>query len=242
VTPNANPTADGQARGPLDRIRRFFFPAMSLLIIGVVAYGFSYTIDENLIHPPYRRPWILYVHVPVFCAWLLLFATQNILIHAGKPVWHRRLGLFGLALGSLIPIIGVATVFAMTKMHVDHGEIEVADSLPIPLFDMVAYSAPFTLGALFRHRSEFHRRLMFIATCALTAAAFGRMPALDHAEWFYSGVDALILLGALRDIAVTRSIHIVYRIGLPAMILGQCVTAYIRWSPEWLALAPNLFR
>jgi len=82
---------------------------------------------------------------------------------------------------------------------------------------------------------------MFIATCTLTGAAFGRMPVLDHAEWFYSGVDALILVGAVHDLAVNGRVHIVYWYALPAVVCGQLLTAYIRWTPEWLSLAPTLF-
>lgn len=82
---------------------------------------------------------------------------------------------------------------------------------------------------------------MFVATCILTAAAFGRMPVLDHAEWFYSGVDALILIGAARDLAVGGKVHVVYRYALPAVVCGQLLTAYVRWTPGWLKLAPALF-
>ncbi len=80
-----------------------------------------------------------------------------------------------------------------------------------------------------------------LATAAPTAAAFGRMPALDHAEWFHAGVDALILGGALFDRAVIGRVCPVHRAGLPAMIAGQLLAACVRWSPWWLETAPKLF-
>jgi len=215
---------------------------MSLIIAGVVIYGFSYTVDDNLIHPAIPRPWLLYVHAFVFSAWLPLFIAQAALIQTRNVATHRRLGQWGLVHGAAIPILGVATAIVMTKFRLAHGEPDAADSLPIPLFDMIAFTSAFSLAAIWRHRKEFHRRLMFMATCTLTAAAFGRMPALDHADWFYLGVDALILIGALWDLFVTGTVHAVYRYGLPAMILGQSLAAYIRWSPEWIAFAHRLFQ
>jgi hypothetical protein len=48
--------------------------------------------------------------------------------------------------------------------------------LIVPLFDIVAFAICFGLAILWRKNPERHRRLMLIATCALTGAAFGRMP------------------------------------------------------------------
>ena len=56
-------------------VRRDFFPFMALLIAAIVAYGFGQTIESKLIHPPFPRPPILYVHVALFSAWVLLFIT-----------------------------------------------------------------------------------------------------------------------------------------------------------------------
>jgi hypothetical protein len=130
----------------------------------------------------------------------------------------------------------------MTRLRLAHGEPDAAPSILIPCFDMLAFSLAFALGALWRGRPESHRRLMLVATASLTAAAFGRIPAFDHAEWFYAGVDGLILIGALRDLLIQGRVHPVYRYGLPAMVLGQLLTAYLRWLPGWVTLAPALFR
>jgi len=48
--------------------------------------------------------------------------------------------------------------------------------LAYPLWDMVVFTIAFALAVYWRKKSEFHRRLILIACCALTAAAFGRFP------------------------------------------------------------------
>jgi hypothetical protein len=83
---------------------------------------------------------------------------------------------------------------------------------------------------------------MFVATCALTAAAFGRMPFPDHGEWFYAGVDGLIAFGVARDLIVLRDVHPVYRYAVPALVAGQLLTAYVHRVSWWVASAPSLFR
>lgn len=87
---------------------------------------------------------------------------------------------------------------------------------------MVAFSVPFGLSMHWRKKPELHRRLILIATCSLTAAAFGRFPStlMPH-HWFYAGVDFLLLLGVLRDLVVTKRVHPVYVYALPLLALGQ---------------------
>ena len=81
---------------------------------------------------------------------------------------------------------------------------------------------------------------MLIATCVLTAAAFGRFPGwLLPPYLFYGGVDLLILCGVCRDVVVDRRVHPVYLVALPALIVGQMVvTLTALYSPAaWLQIA-----
>lgn len=87
-----------------------------------------------------------------------------------------------------------------------------------------------------------YRRLMLIATCALTGAAFGRMPMMHTALAFYGGVDGLILLGALRDLAVSRRIHTVYLIAIPLLAVGQSAVSqmFLHRAAFWIRIAHGL--
>src|SRR5258707_3161975 len=183
--------------GLLDQHFYFF---MALLIPAVVAYGFSFTVGENLIHPAIPRPLILYVHAAVFSGWLVFFMLQSALVRTQNVNWHRRIGWFGVALGVVIPVLGVFTTITMGRFNILRLDSTRAESaLMIPLFDMVAFTPTFALAIYYRKKPEFHRRLILVATCALTAAGFGRFPGwlLPH-EFFYAGVDLLILLGVVR--------------------------------------------
>ena len=112
-------------RGGVDR---YFYFLMSLLIVAVVVYGFSFTVNKNLIHPPVPRPWILDVHATVFSVWPIFFILQSTLVRSRKVQWHRRLGLFGVGLGALIPIVGVSTAVVMGRF--DKVSLHATDASP----------------------------------------------------------------------------------------------------------------
>ena len=214
---------------------------MACLIVAIVVYGFSFAIKDNLLFPSVPRPTVLYAHALVFAAWISVFLFQASLVRSGQVRLHRRVGLAALFLGALVTILGVATAFAMARFHAAQGDLSAVQSLPVPLWDMVSFTSMFVLAAALRKRPEHHRRLMLLATISLTAAAFGRMPAFDHAEWFYAGVDALILVAVARDLVVDKRVHVVYRIGGPAIVAGQLLAAYTRWSHAWLSFSSTIF-
>jgi hypothetical protein len=238
-----------QVSVPTGRVKLFqnyFYFSMSLLIAAAVVYGFSHTVNENLIHPTPARPFILYLHAVVFTGWLLFFILQSALVRTHNVRLHRQLGWFGAGLGAAIPIVGVATAVTMTRFNIAHQRFPDGDAfMLVPLWDVTAFIVPFALAIYWRTKPEFHRRLMLVATCALTAAAFGRFPqAIMPEHFFYAGVDILIFLGVVRDLVVNRRIHAVYLYALPAFILGQIfvVYTYTHTSAWWMTTSHAILR
>jgi hypothetical protein len=220
---------------------KYFYLFMSLLIAGVVVYGFGRMVDRRLIHAMPQRPVLLFFHATVFSGWVVFLILQSALVRMRNVGLHRMLGWFGVALGASVPIVGVSTVITMAHFNILHfHSTDEAAGLIVSLFDMAAFSLPFILAICLRRKPEFHRRLMLVATCALTSAAFARFPPfLVPPGWFYGGVDLLILLCVTRDLVVDRKIHRVYLFALPAFILGQCIAVYtaIHALPVWMKIA-----
>lgn len=216
----------GARRGGL--VDRYFYFAMTFVVTAVVVYGFSHTVGENLIHPTIPRPRLLYAHAALFTGWLVLFILQSTLVRARKVQWHRRIGLLGAAMGALIPLVGVSTAIVMERFDLRQlHQMSAEFDLMIPLWDMTAFTPVIAAAVYFRKKPEFHRRLMLVATCVLTAAGFGRFPERILPSYlFYSGVDVLILLGVARDLWVDGTVHRVYRYVLPVFVVGQTVVTY----------------
>lgn len=229
----------------LNRLRgllgKYFYFFMSLLIAAVVVYGFSHTIDQNLIHAVPVRPWILYLHAAVFSGWVAFFIAQSALVRVHKVSVHRTLGWFGVALGSAMPVLGVSTAIIMARFIITHfHEQGAAPFLAIQFYDMTAFTVCFSLAVLWRKKPEYHRRLILIATCVLTSAAFARFPGmgLPMLGWVDVCVDSLIVLGVMRDLIVNRRIHRVYLYALPVLIVVQTTALHLYRAapPEWLRI------
>jgi len=226
---------------------RNFYCGIAFTVALVVAFGFGRTVDARLFHADSPRPVILYVHVAMFTGWVVIFVAQVALVRFRRVAWHKRLGIAGGVLGSLMPIVGGWAALVMTRLHraENHSDTAGEAFLIVSFFDMVAFAFIFGLAIYWRRRPEYHRRLMLMATCGLTVAAFARFPhwLVPDNSW-YVFVDALILLALGRDLLVMRRAHPVYLYGLPALILGQTMTMWIYLSRQavWLAIAHALLR
>jgi hypothetical protein len=175
---------------------------------------------------------------------VLFFILQSSLVRTRKVRLHRTLGWFGLALGIVIVVLGYFTATAMDRFFLQRfHDAEIPAFLIIQLMDLCFFAVPFALAIYWRRRPEFHRRLMLIASCCLTDAAFGRFPLLPLA-FSSAGVDALIFLGILRDLIVDRRIHKVYLYAFPLLIVLQIfsVQTYLHASPWWVHIASALLR
>jgi hypothetical protein len=222
-------------------LEKYFYFFMSLLIAGVVVFGFSQTVEQRLIHPTPPRPLILYIHAAVFSLWPLFLIFQSALVRTHNVRLHRLTGWFGAALGAAIPIVGLLTAIAMTRFRNVHALSQGNEAfLIVPLSDLVAFSIPFALAIYWRKKPEYHRRLVLVASCALTSAAFGRF--VHPFILFYAGVDLLILIGVARDLMIMKRIHPVYLYSLPCLVVLQIAAVYTFTHnlPVWLRVAHAL--
>src|SRR6266700_2490688 len=219
---------------------KYFYLFMSLLIATVVVYGFSGTAGNKLIHANPPRPILLWVHAVLFSSWVAFYILQSALVRIRRVKVHRTLGWAGAALGTSMVVIGFWVALVMARFDASQLHRANRDAfLIVPLSDIVVFAIFLGLAILWRTRPERHRRLMLIATCVLPGAAFGRMPIMHAPLFFYGGVDGLILLGALRDLAVSRRIHAVYMIATPLLVAGQTAVSeiFLHRAGFWIRIA-----
>lgn len=224
------------------RFLKHFYVAMALLIALIVAVAFAKRAIADLSDPFSPRPWVLHFHVALSGIWVLLFVVQATLIDRNRLAWHRNLGSLGAVIGTVLPIAGIATAIALARFHIAQGGPDHSAAIILPISDMLAFAGTFGLAVWWRGQPEYHRRLMFMATCVLSSAAFAALPEwLAPANIKYAA-DALIAAGVARDWVSMRRIHPVYRFGLPILILWQLAARWIYKSalPAWVALAHQL--
>ncbi|HUN86758.1 MAG TPA: hypothetical protein VMU48_20425, partial [Terracidiphilus sp.] len=215
-------------------VDRYFYFAMSLLFAAIVVIGFSRTVNQNLFHAAPPRPFLLWVHGAAFSAWVAFYVFQSALVRTRNVKWHRLFGWFGAALGTLMVVLGF--IISVIMGHFDAVVLKQAAPafLSIPWFDMVVFGICLALAISWRKKPEMHRRMLFIATCALLDAPFGRFDFIFNNNLYYPCLDAIMLLGVGRDLLVNRSVHAVYRYALPLLFVGQGLAVYLYvGAPAW---------
>ncbi len=216
-------------------VSRYFYLWMSLLMAGLVVAGFSRTVTDHLFHASPPRPLLLWFHGTAFASWVVFFILQSALVRVHKVSWHRFLGWFGAGLAAVMVALGFTVAIVMT--HFDMVVLHQSDAstfLPIPFYDMIAFGVCIGLAIYWRKRPDFHRRLVFIATCGLMDAAVGRFDFIFNHSLFFPCLDLLMVLGMMRDLYVDGRVHKVYLYALPPLIVGQSLAVYLwRANPSW---------
>lgn len=216
-------------------LRRYFYFGMGLVMSALVVAGFSRTVDVGLFHANPPRPLLLWIHGAAFSSWMVFYILQSALVRVHKVSVHRLLGWFGAALAATMVPLGFTVAVVMTRFDtVVLHQKDVESFLGIPFIDMIVFGVCIALAIYWRKRTEYHRRLIYIATCHLMDAAIGRFDFWFNHSIFYVGLDLLIVLGMLRDWQVDGRVHKVYWYALPAMAVLQGIAVYAwRGNPVW---------
>lgn len=215
-------------------VDRYFYFVMSLLFAVIVVVGFSKTVDQNLIHAVPRRPFLLWIHGAAFSGWIVFYIFQSALVRTHNVKWHRFFGWFGAALGAFMVVLGFTVAVIMGHFDAVTLHQPAPSFLSVPWWDMVAFGTCLALAISWRKKPELHRRLLFIATCHLLDAPFGRFDFIFDHNLYYPILDLVILLGVGRDLLVDHRIHTVYRYALPLLFVGQALTVYLYvGAPAW---------
>jgi hypothetical protein len=212
--------------------RQFYF-SMALLMAGLSVWGFSHTVDVRLLHARPPRPVLLWFHGAVFSAWVVLFVAQSALVRVRKVKVHRTLGWFGAALAATMIATSYSVSVVMVRFDRSVLGKDFSPFLSILWCDILIFAACMALAIYFRKWPEYHRRLVFLASCQLMQAAFVRFPYLGSRDLSFAALDVLIAAGMLRDLVVDGRVR-VYLYALPPIIVLQSGATWLaRVNPSW---------
>ena len=217
-----------------------FFGAMAVVVIALVLAGFARSFYLSAyFHGPSLTP-LRIVHGIAFSAWVLLFALQTSLVAAGRTDLHRRIGIGGAVLAGVMVILGTTLAIASAREGRAPDHVDPRAFLAVPLFDMLVFPALVGAALHFRRRPDTHKRLMFLATASLTAAAVARLriPLAAAGPLFYFGVvDLLVIAGIVYDAARRRAVHPAFVWGGLLVLGSQVLRLAVSRTPVWLAFA-----
>jgi len=181
---------------------------------------------------------IVHLHALVFSGWLLLLVAQATLAATSRIELHTRVGRLGMVYGVLLIVVGEATAFAMFGARLAEGNVQEARSrLFAPVTDLMVF-APFLAAAwLYRDRPEVHKRLIVVATSILLIAAVHRITVFGGPP---PPLPVLLLvwllpiaIGVGSDLVRRRGVHIVYVLGVAAVLFMKFGRRPIARSDPW---------
>ena len=222
------------------RLERVFFTSMAAAMAITVFAGFARTYYlKPLFGTPQLTP-LLHLHGIVFTSWILLFITQTTLVAGNRTRVHRRLGIVGAVIATLMVIIGTGT--AIYRAASGPTQLTGPDPLVflvVPLGDMLLFSTLVVAGFYFRRRPDVHKRMMLFATVAILPAAVARLPGVvQYGPLAFFGLADLFIVACLAyDLVVRRRVHRATVLGGLLIIVSQPLRLMIGGTGAWLTFA-----
>ena len=155
---------------------------MLVVVWLAILSGFGYNNLQKYLAGKLTYPWIVHIHSVFFVGWLVLFTAQVVLVRRDQVGAHRRLGMFGAGLASLMVVLGVTTAIMTEQIKFGTAASD-PPFLSVMLGDMLVFGGLVANGMRMRGSPAAHKRIMLIATLVLTDAGFGRWLSPKITEW-----------------------------------------------------------
>ncbi|HTQ62682.1 MAG TPA: hypothetical protein VMI32_20820 [Candidatus Solibacter sp.] len=182
-----------------------FFPAMAVLILGVVVLGFGRTYFFAGMLRAKLPNTLVHIHGALFVSWIFFLVIQTSLAAAGRLKWHMTLGIGGVILPPLMVVVGVLTLFDSIRRN---GTDIPPELLLVGDLENLALFVVLTAWALLvRRTAASHKRLMILGTLAIMGPAIDRWPIPHTIVGTLAIILGLPLLVVAYDLWSSRRVH-----------------------------------
>jgi len=234
VQGHASPARPGQ---------RWFWLAGALFAALVVFVGFSPTFYLRNVFGAPQLSTLKLVHGMVFSAWVVLFVAQTWLVAMNRRDTHRALGAFGMLLLVAMCVVGyrMAIESGRSGFTPDPAKVSALSFMAVPLFDLAVFALLVSTALLLRARSDWHKRLMLMATLSLLPPAIARLamqfPPLPVLPFAFGGTALVIVAAMVLDRVTLRRLHPAALWGGLIVILSLPGRLLIASTQAWQDLA-----
>jgi len=226
---------------------RMFYVGMATAALLTVFVGFAPTYYLRSLTGTASLPVQIHAHAVVNSAWIVLFLVQATLVATGHTAVHRRLGMFGAALATLIVVLGIITAVQGARNGWNPSRGAFPDALAfmlVGLRDIFVFAGFVTAGLYFRRRSDVHKRLMLLGTIGgLMWPAITRMPVVaGRLPVMFGFMAALVVAPPVCDLLARRRLHPIDLWGGLMIFASFPLTMAIARTAAWHSLAAWLVR
>jgi hypothetical protein len=226
-----------------------FFSTLAIVTAATIAAGFAHTYGPKVLNGEPALPPIIHLHALVFACWLVLFVAQTTLVLRGRTDVHRRLGVVGVVLATLMLVVGTATSITVARLgHRGIPGVEFPDAEGFLLLNMAAIVVFSTLvgaGWYFRRSLQAHKRLMLMATMSgLVGPGVSRLPYVSGKTPIIGAlVMAFLLAGPVYDLVTRRRVHPAYLFSFALALMAiPPVVAQLSATSAWHGIASWVLR
>jgi hypothetical protein len=233
---------DHAARARLFDRRLFLAAAIAFPLVVLAGFARTYYMRPFFGGPPVPNP-IVHAHGLLMTAWVALFATQVWLVSSKRVRLHQRLGYAGLALATLVLLVGFVTALRAAK----YGSASTPPGVPplafmiVPLFDLLMFAILFGAAVYYRRRPATHKRLMLLTVVNFLPPAIARIPVASLQAlgplWFFGFPAAAALLCLGLDIWHNRRLNGMFVAGTALLIASYVVRLSILGTETWMRIA-----
>jgi hypothetical protein len=239
---------------------RNFFLSMMVITWAAIVSGFGYEMVQRSQHGTLHFPLIVHFHAAAFIGWLVLFTVQVILIRSKNLALHKKLGIVAARLIPVMVVLGVVTAIITERLEYGTPTSDL-HFMSVMLGSMLLFGILGGAGFYLRKNYVAHKRLMLVATLALTDAGFGRWfsykiaPFFGDFYWNYKTLSegsgrffvfetlpslTLILAVGVYDLVTRKKLNKAYVWALALFLAVNMMAGYLYFNGTWFEMMKRL--
>ncbi|HEY3784015.1 MAG TPA: hypothetical protein VGL55_01915 [Steroidobacteraceae bacterium] len=221
------------------RRRSRFFLWAAVAVASIVVVGFTRSYFDRLAHGETTLAPLVHVHAVVMGGWFALFIGQALLVGLGRVDLHRKLGVIGIGMAmALVVTCAMVTWHAAAAEVAGNQHVIFRMILGFNGLSLIVFASLVAAAIAARARSEFHKRLMLLASLCLLGPPLGRL--IDNPYLVIASICATIVLCVAVDTVRTRRLHPVFAWGGSSIIALYFWAVWAVQTPTWIRLATAL--
>jgi len=152
----------------------FFFWLAAVMTLCVFGGFLLAALQRHAQGVPNQFPPVVHLHGVTFVAWMSLLMIQATLVGTGNVALHRRLGTFGVALGTMVFLVGALIWFLSMGISDFSGPFS-RDLNYLALAALSGFGVLFAMAIRQTRQPDAHRRLVLFATIPLLPPGINRL-------------------------------------------------------------------
>lgn len=187
---------------------------------------------------------MVHLHGLTGSLWMLLLVAQTSLVAADRRDIHMRLGILAIPLAAAIAVTALIVAFEAARRGNAPPGWTSPQFLLIQFGTLGGFLIFATLGLIWRRYSDYHKRLMMLATISMMVPACGRLWRIlgggELARGAVGGMmltDLFVLALAIYDWKSRGRLHPVTLWGGAALVALQPLRVLFSATQEWQAFA-----